>query len=174
MIKKIQHNLDLNGNKHPYHLCGLPSQEVTRRSDEPYHLSKSINSFIHKDLIHLHGTGSLVWGIAPPTGQGVTGGSDYSHNTHYPKFLHMMGTTLEDCYFRHNDACRFLMFFCGFYMKKLVLKAIFLSPYFVVFFSISLQLFCSLSYCYRKKCAVFILACKWNLYCTRWNHCMYV
>ena len=58
--------MDLAGNKHPSYLCGLPSQEVTGGSDDTYQLVSSFNSLLHKDLIHICGTGLLVWGIVPP------------------------------------------------------------------------------------------------------------
>ena len=60
MISKIQGHLDQDGNNHPYHPCGLPSQEVKGGSDEPHQLVRSFNSFLHKELIHICGTGYLV------------------------------------------------------------------------------------------------------------------
>ena len=59
--------------------------------------------------------GCLYGGFIPPTGQEVKGGSDDPHHTHYATIFTVSGDyfnfKIEDYYFRHNNACSFLLFY---------------------------------------------------------------
>ena len=75
---------------------------------------------------------------------------------------------IEDCYFRHNNACRFFsVFIFGYlYVNILVLIALLLSPYFGAFLIFVIKYFLFEFFIIKKMNCFCLITRKWNISCT--------